>query len=90
MKANVTYTEQHFMQIVVIAEVFDPETRSHVTSNVFHYTYSNKIGHVPILMPKTYHEAMWYLDGRRHFQNAMDLDGTPEPPIRTIDPCYKP
>lgn len=62
------------MEIVVVAEVFDASTGGHNTTNVFYYTYSNT-EKVPEVIPKTYHEAMWFLDGRRRFNNAMGLDG---------------
>lgn len=61
------------MEIVVAAEVFDAMTGGHCTTNVFYYTYSNTV-QVPQVIPKTYHEAMWYLDGRRHFNAAMGFD----------------
>lgn len=85
MNAHLIYTEMNYMQIVVIAEVFDASTGAHHTSNVFYYTYS-KPDKVPTVVPKTYHEAMWYLDGRRRFQNAMNLDDTPEEPYTAIKP----
>lgn len=73
MHAHVIYTESKYMEIVVAAEVFDASTGGHNTTNVFYYTYSNTVK-VPQVIPKTYHEAMWYLDGRRHFNDAMGLD----------------
>lgn len=73
MHAYIIYTERNYMQIVVAAEVLDPSTGQHSTTNVFYYTYSNNVP-VPQIMPKTYHEAIWYLDGRRHFYAAMGLD----------------
>lgn len=85
MNGYLIYTEMNYMQIVVIAEVFDPSTGAHHTSNMFYYTYSI-LDRVPKVLPRTYHEAMWYLDGRRHFQNTMNLDDTPEHPFQTIQP----
>lgn len=79
MHAHVIYTEKNYMEIVVAAEVFDPSTGGHSTTNVFYYTYSNNVP-VPPIMPRTYHEAMWYLDGRRHFYAAMGLDDSRQDP----------
>ncbi|KAG4075120.1 hypothetical protein HA402_004159 [Bradysia odoriphaga] len=79
MHAHVIYTEKNYMEIVVAAEVFDASTGSHSTTNVFYYTYSNNVP-VPQIIPKTYHEAMWYLDGRRHFYTAMGLDDSRQDP----------
>ncbi|KAJ6645243.1 Acyl-coenzyme A thioesterase 9, mitochondrial [Pseudolycoriella hygida] len=73
MHAHVIYTERNYVEIVVAAEVFDASTGGHCTTNVFYYTYSINV-QVPQVIPKTYHEAMWYLDGRRHFNDAMGLD----------------
>lgn len=73
MHAHVIYTEMNYIEIVVAAEVYDAATGGHCTTNSFYYTYSNTVK-VPQVIPKTYHEAMWYLDGRRHFNAAMGLD----------------
>lgn len=74
MNARVIYTEANYMEIVVINETFDASTGQNSTTNVFYYTYSIR-DHVNQVIPKTYHEAMWYLDGRRKFNTAMGLDG---------------
>lgn len=73
MEAHVIYTDVHYMQIVVVAEALDAGNGTHSTTNTFHYTYSNT-EKVPEVIPKTYYEAMWYLDGRRKFNSAMGLD----------------
>lgn len=75
------------MEIVVAAEVLDASTGGHCTTNVFYYTYSNDVP-VPQVIPKTYHEAMWYLDGRRHFNAAMN-SCTTEPRFKRIKPSVK-
>ncbi|XP_026466947.1 acyl-coenzyme A thioesterase 9, mitochondrial-like [Ctenocephalides felis] len=73
MHAYIVYTELKYMQIVVYTDVYDPNTGSSNTTNVFHYTYSipDKMQQV---IPKTYHEAMMYLDGRRRFQHVKNLN----------------
>lgn len=63
------------MEIVVVTETINLNG-SPSTTNVFYYTYS-ALEKVPRVMPRTYHEAMWFLDGRRKFNAAMGLDGTP-------------
>ena len=50
----------------------DPSTGKLDLTNVFQYTFDTedddpKNDNVPMLIPKTYHEAMMYLEGRRHF-----------------------
>lgn len=61
----------NYMQIVVIAEVNDTALNQQYTSNIFYYTYSLADEPVPTVLPKTYSQAMWYLDGRRKFNYAM-------------------
>lgn len=74
MSAHVLYTEVNFMEIVVIAEIFDPVSGSMSTSNSFYFTFSVP-GNLPQVIPKTYHEAIWYIDGRRHFRAIMEAKG---------------
>lgn len=71
MSAHVLYTELNYMEIVVIAEVFDPITGTQSTTNSFYYTYSIDQT-LPQVIPKTYHEAIHYIDGRRKFRSIMD------------------
>lgn len=54
MHSHVTFTERNYMQIVVYAEVFDPHTGLHSTSNMFHYTFESSEPVVRV-MPKSYH-----------------------------------
>ncbi|XP_063812297.1 acyl-coenzyme A thioesterase 9, mitochondrial [Pseudophryne corroboree] len=70
LSSQVCYTENNYMQIRVHSEVSDPITGEHHTTNIFHFTYmSDK--EVPQIVPKTYGESMLYLDGRRHFNAAV-------------------
>lgn len=62
----------NYMVIVVVNETYHHGETS--TSNVFYYTYVSDVP-VPQIIPRTYNEAMWYLDGRRQFRSAMNLDG---------------
>jgi len=67
MQAHVLYTELNYMEIVVIAEVLDPLTGLETTTNSFYFTYS-VAEQLPVVHPKTYHESMYFIDGRRKFQ----------------------
>ncbi len=49
------------------AEVLDPATGELSLTNVFQYTFKIQEGAAPSIMPMSYHEAMLYLEGRRHF-----------------------
>lgn len=74
MHAHVVYTDMNYIEIVVVNETYDAMTGEHTTSNVFYYTYSCD-GRVAQVIPRTYNEAMWFLDGRRKFNEAMNLNG---------------
>lgn len=86
MNAHVIYTHMNYIEIMVFAEAIEPGQGKNSTTNTFYYTYSN-LETIPEIIPKTYYEAMWYLDGRRKFNAAMglDMDGT-EQPIQTLNP----
>jgi acyl-coenzyme A thioesterase 9 len=73
MQAHVIYTEVNMMEIVVIAEVFNAVTGEQSTTNSFYYTYSVS-DRLPQVYPKTYHEAMYFIDGRRRFKYAIGMD----------------
>ena len=67
--SQICYTEGNQLQTRVSAEVLDPTTGQLSLTNVFQYTFSlgEEAGDAPKIIPKTYHEAMLYLEGRRHF-----------------------
>lgn len=77
MTAHVLYTESNMMEIVVIAETTDQISRKQITTDSFYYIYSVP-EQLPKMMPNTYHEAMWYLDGHRKFKK-MSQEHTEEP-----------
>lgn len=72
MQAHVVYTTMQFLQITVYAESYQAKTGGLNTTNEFHFTYE-----LPELamevFPHTYHDAIMYLDGRRHFLKALSL-----------------
>jgi hypothetical protein len=55
------------IQVRVSAEVLNPATAELSLSNVFQYTFAVNGEDVNNIIPKTYHEAMMYLEARRHF-----------------------
>lgn len=71
MHSKVIYSELNYIELVVIAEVTDVATNQQQTTNVFYYTYSLSDDTVAKVLPKSYTQAMWYLDGRRRFKYAM-------------------
>ncbi|KAJ6667594.1 hypothetical protein lerEdw1_016715 [Lerista edwardsae] len=75
LSSQVCYTERNYIQIRVHTEVYDPSTREHHTTNVFHFTFMLD-KEIPQIVPKTYGESMLYLDGKRHFNSAMTENRT--------------
>lgn len=73
MYAYVVFTQMQFFQIAVYVETFNPSTGKNDTTNTFNFTYE-----VPDLVkeviPNSYHEAMMYIDGRRHFLDVINCD----------------
>ncbi|XP_063886580.1 acyl-coenzyme A thioesterase 9, mitochondrial-like isoform X2 [Scylla paramamosain] len=67
LNSQVVYTEGSHMQISTKASVMDAATSSINLTNIFHFTFEADQP-VPASLPKTYHESMLYLDGRRHYQ----------------------
>uniref|UniRef100_A0A665WDS7 HotDog ACOT-type domain-containing protein n=1 Tax=Echeneis naucrates TaxID=173247 RepID=A0A665WDS7_ECHNA len=70
LSSQVCYTEGNYIQVRVHSEVFNPLTRQHNTTNVFHFTFSSD-HEVPNIVPQTYGESMLYLDGKRHFNQTV-------------------
>nr|XP_040572619.1 acyl-coenzyme A thioesterase 9, mitochondrial-like [Lepeophtheirus salmonis] len=66
MNSQVCFTHENFVQIRVSAEIFNPETKKNSISNVFEFTFKNNYD-VPMVMPKTYQEAIMFINARRHF-----------------------
>uniref|UniRef100_A0A8D0ATT9 Acyl-CoA thioesterase 9, tandem duplicate 1 n=1 Tax=Sander lucioperca TaxID=283035 RepID=A0A8D0ATT9_SANLU len=71
LSSQVCYTQGNHIQVRVHSEVFDPLTRQHNTTNVFHFTFISDRG-VPNIIPMTYGESMLYLDGKRHFNQTVE------------------
>ena len=70
--SQVCFTQGNYVQIRVSAEVLDPLTGKMKISNVFHFTFLLEQA-PPTIIPKTYHEAMMYITGRRHFKCSTGL-----------------
>ncbi|XP_033643173.1 acyl-coenzyme A thioesterase 9, mitochondrial-like [Asterias rubens] len=73
LSSQVAFTDGHYMQLRVHAEVVDPTTGARDTTNVFHFTVkSSSQGPIPMVRPKTYGESMLFLNGRRHFLEFLE------------------
>ncbi|KAF5304479.1 hypothetical protein FQA39_LY09675 [Lamprigera yunnana] len=76
MNAYVVFTEMQYFQITVYAECLDSTSGKTATSNAFHFTYEVPM-EVPEVFPRSYQDAMMYIDGRRHFLNVMTSTDAP-------------
>merc|ERR1712107_496670 len=72
-RPTVCFTQGNYVQIRVSAETLDPVTGKMAISNVFHFTFLLEQT-PPTIIPKTYHEAMMYITGRRHFKCSTGLE----------------
>ncbi|KAI5755967.1 acyl-coenzyme A thioesterase 9, mitochondrial-like [Diaphorina citri] len=72
MSSEVVYTEKTFMQVCVNADVYHPPTKTTTETNSFHYTLES-LEDVEKVIPRSYHEAMMYIDGKRRYDRAMRL-----------------
>ena len=77
MMAYIVYTEGKHIQIMTVAEILDPSGKITLTTNRFYYTFSCA-GKVTTVLPRTYHETMWYIHGRRIFNYAMENEKSDE------------
>lgn len=68
LSSQVVYTKGSDLQVKVHAEVVDPATGSHETTNIFHYTFTTDNVEIPTIIPRSYAEYMLYLDGKRRFE----------------------
>ncbi|XP_042867568.1 acyl-coenzyme A thioesterase 9, mitochondrial-like isoform X2 [Penaeus japonicus] len=72
LNSQVVFTEGKHIQVSTKASVMDAVTSEISLTNIFHFTYEvDQLG--PTVLPRTYHEAMLYLDGRRHYQLVRGL-----------------
>ena len=69
--SQISFVHEQYVQVRVSAEVLDPTTGSLQVTNVFHYTFETRQGRPRSIIPKTYHEAMMYLNSRRHFLRSL-------------------
>lgn len=74
--AQIIYTQGKYMQIGVFCEVFDKKTGQHDTTSVYHFTYETDDDVLPEIWPKTYQEAIWYIEGQRKLKFVMESSDT--------------
>ncbi|XP_017041380.1 acyl-coenzyme A thioesterase 9, mitochondrial [Drosophila ficusphila] len=71
LRAHVVYTHENYIQLIAMVEAIDGNHFTEVHCNSLHLTYSCS-KKLPEVLPSSYHEALWYLSGRRHFQRFLE------------------
>lgn len=70
LSSQVCYSTDHYMEVLVDAEVLDVVTGNRELTNTFYLTFqSDRI--VPTVVPYSYSEGMLYLDAKRHFDGFL-------------------
>eukprot|EP00092_Neocalanus_flemingeri_P035179 GFUD01038283.1.p1 GENE.GFUD01038283.1~~GFUD01038283.1.p1 ORF type:complete len:511 (+),score=112.98 GFUD01038283.1:56-1588(+) len=72
--SQVVFTHETLVQARVSAEVLDRETKRLKLTSVLQVTFKLP-SEVPHVIPQSYHEAMAYLTGRRHFLIGLENEG---------------
>ncbi|XP_067614173.1 acyl-coenzyme A thioesterase 9, mitochondrial-like [Eurosta solidaginis] len=75
LTSYIVYTELNYLQIMTVIDVLDASGggSNQVTTNVFYSTYKSNEP-VRQILPLSYHETMWYIQGRRKFKYALGLE----------------
>ncbi|XP_043662296.1 acyl-coenzyme A thioesterase 9, mitochondrial isoform X2 [Drosophila teissieri] len=71
LKAYVVFTHENFIQLLTVVNASSATSFEELKCNVLHLTYSCK-DVVPEILPRSYHEALYYLTGRRYFNRFRD------------------
>ncbi|XP_068151092.1 acyl-coenzyme A thioesterase 9, mitochondrial-like [Drosophila tropicalis] len=71
LSSYVVYTFGKYMQLMTIANVMDANTFEEEQTNVFYLIYEAEKD-VPEVLPRSYPESLWYINGRRQFHAYLD------------------
>ena len=80
--SQVVFTHENKIQTRVSAEIMDKDTHKLKLTNVLQLTFELP-SVVPSVIPMSYHEAMAYLTGRRHFLLGLEKSGVLEEGMAT-------
>ncbi|KAH8279807.1 hypothetical protein KR054_006393, partial [Drosophila jambulina] len=68
--AYVVYVHGKYIQLMTVVNSLDAVNFTEVHTNALHLTYeTDRL--MPEILPSSFHEALWYLDGRRHFERFL-------------------
>lgn len=74
ISSQVCFSQGRDFHIRAHAEVMDPHTGISTTCNTFNFAFTCDNENLPVVMPRTYGEAMLYLDGRRHYNSYQNVN----------------
>ncbi|KAH8232545.1 hypothetical protein KR032_009180, partial [Drosophila birchii] len=71
MTAYVVYTSRNYLQMRTLCDVIDKDTGDQETTNTFNFTFAVADDvEVPKVLPRSFHEIIWYTQGRRRFETS--------------------
>ena len=73
LTAHVVYTAHNYLQLMIVAENWEPNSGELTTTNIFYLTYKALVV-VDEVLPRSYCELLWYIHGRRKFMTALNLN----------------
>ncbi|KAM3718622.1 Acyl-coenzyme A thioesterase 9 [Dirofilaria immitis] len=71
LSSQVCYSTDHYMELLVDAEVLDVVTGNRELTNTFYLTYQSDRA-LPTVIPYSYSDGMLYLDAKRHFNGFLE------------------
>ncbi|KAM8716337.1 hypothetical protein ACLKA7_003250 [Drosophila subpalustris] len=81
MTSYVVYTHENYMQLLTVVQVMDANNFEEVTTNLLNLTYSVD-RQVKEVLPSTYQETLWYIEGRKKFLDFQKLRALRETKIQ--------
>ena len=73
---NATAERTQLINVEVVADVLNYRTGERLTTNTFHFTYRKESAPEYAVIPRTYEEAMKYLEGKKRISSApLDPSG---------------
>ncbi|XP_017852791.1 acyl-coenzyme A thioesterase 9, mitochondrial isoform X2 [Drosophila busckii] len=70
--AYVVYTSGIYMQLMTIVQALNANTLEKLTSNAFYLTFAGELA-VKELLPSSYQETLWYLNGKKKMEVFQQL-----------------
>lgn len=69
--SKVVYSKDKIFRVTVSADIMDAEKGTRETTNTFHFEFQAiKKGELRTVLPQSYSEAMYYVEGKRRFERV--------------------